>query len=459
MVALFAAISGVALATVLAALAVSPKFHHGRHASFTSVTFGLWMVASVILTSYTFAVRGGGLPDLSLERMFFIALFAFAIVRIRNGSFLHNQGGAVEILMLLFSIWCFISMGRFGFFEIYSDFPRPTFIYLTGYGIPFLMYIFVKRFFMDDTDILVLLKILFWFGCYLAWLAYMERFGIKSLVLPSYILDPSISPLHLDRSRGPFLNAAFNGLALNVTLLCGLMVLPALRGFARGVHILLILFYLPAIYFTRTRSVYLGLVLILIVMVFMYKTTWSKWKFIPVIILAGLLAIAVNWSKLTSEDREAGGIGQMKEVEIRLDLMRKSLNLIIEHPFGGIGLAQFRTASLFTPTEVELQHNQLIGLAVELGIPGMLLYIAIFGVLFSRIYRVAGVMPDHSCINANFLLLLTTLLFVDLLNNMLVEPSLHLFANTNFFVFAGISDQLYYRYYKRVAPPLGCGRL
>ena len=235
------------------------------------------------------------------------------------------------------------------------------------------------------------------------------------------------------------------------------MALPAARKDRRWLYYLVLLLHIPAIYFTRTRSVYVQFLMTVMVMLSIYDTRIARWKFFPAMILAVAVLLGANWSKLTSSDREAGGIGQMKEISIRLELAEKSLNSILEHPFGGVGLAQFRTASLFTPSEVEFQHNQLIGMAVELGLPGMLLYLMIYFLTFSRLYRLCATVPDGVFVNLNLVILLATALFGNMLNNFFVEPSLHLFANLNFFIFAGVADNLYSKYcmHTTVHQPLG----
>lgn len=444
--ALLAAILG-AFGVILFMLVFTSRFTGRQRAtSFFTIVFTCWLIAAVILTAYAFVIRVPGVPDMSLERILFILTLFLGVMRLYSGDYLKRQDMSIEIIMTLFSLLCLISMSRFGFMESYSAFARPSYVFMIGYAVPFVMFVFAKRFLVREEDIQTFFKLFFWFGCYLVWLAYLERYELKSLIYPQYITDAILSPMHLDRSRGPFMNAAFNGLCINIAFICGLMVLPLTRGPLRLGHIFLLLLYLPAIYFTRTRSVYLHFLLTLFAVMFVYKAKWARWKFLPVVFVLAMAALVMNWEKLTSSDREAGGIGQMKEVGIRLSLADKSLNLLFEHPFGGVGLAQFRTASLFTPSEVEYQHNHIIGMAVELGIPGMLLWVTMLTIIIKRLYRLAAAVPDGRFVNVNLVLLLGTALFVNLFNNVFVEPSLHLFANTNFFIFAGIIDQLYNRY-------------
>lgn len=425
-----------------------------RKLRLSTLLLAFWIIGTIILTPYTFAIRIPGLPDLSIERLSFFGLLFASIVRIYTKDLTRPENSYIECIMLAFSTMCIISMARFGFVESYHAFPRPSFVFMIGYAIPFFTFAYTKRF-VGEYDALVVMKFLFWFGGYLVIISFMEHFGYRDSVIPSYIADTQLSTLHLDRSRGPFLNAAFNGLALNITFMCGVMALQTIKGLRRWPYYLFLILHVPAIYFTRTRSVYVHFVMTAFVLMFVYRSRIARWKFIPGLVLIMGIVFIAKWDNLTSGDRVSGGLGQMKEVAIRLELAEKSLRLLMDNPFGGIGLAQFSTGSLFTPEEIELQHNHLIGMAVELGLPGAALYIMILLLVFHRLYKLCETVPESDFVNLNLVLLLATTLFVNLVNNFFVEPSLHMFTAVNFFFFAGVTDSLYEKYclrFKRHAP-------
>jgi O-antigen ligase len=439
----------LSVAVIVLMVSYSPRFTHERKSiNFSTLVFSFWVVATIILTPYTFALKIPGLPDLSVERLTFILLLSYSAWRVYRRDIVHSKSVLIEILMLLFCVFCLVSMIRFGFVESYIKFARPSYVFLIGYLIPFVGFLYAKYLLGSQADIQAFFKILFLFGCYLVLVSFLEHYGFKSLVFPGYIVDANVSELHLDRSRGPFLNSAFNGLAMNIAFICGLFVLPSIKGPSRLVYICMLALFIPAIYYTRTRSVYLHFAMTLSVLFFLYKTRFALWKIFPALLFVVFVFVIANIDKLASADREAGGLGQTAEIYIRLALATKSLNLIVENPFGGIGLAQFRTASLFSISDVEYQHNHIIGMAVELGIPATLVYICILALIFWRIYVVVGVIPDNGEIDKNFMLLIATCLFVNLINNIFVEPSLHMFSNLNFFIFAGIADFLYNKYYE-----------
>ncbi|MGA2377439.1 MAG: hypothetical protein ABSF72_18145, partial [Candidatus Sulfotelmatobacter sp.] len=91
---------------------------------------------------------------------------------------------------------------------------------------------------------------------YLCFTAIAFLVGAKSLIFPRFILDESLG-YHVDRARGPLLQAVANGVSLN---LLGVLALHAfLRGRIRGWSAAVLLGSLPvAILATMTRAVWLS---------------------------------------------------------------------------------------------------------------------------------------------------------------------------------------------------------
>jgi hypothetical protein len=91
---------------------------------------------------------------------------------------------------------------------------------------------------------------------YLSFTAIAFLVGARALIFPRFILDESLG-IHIDRARGPLMQAVANGVSLNIL---GLLALHAYRrGSARGVKIALLLASVPiAILATMTRAVWLS---------------------------------------------------------------------------------------------------------------------------------------------------------------------------------------------------------
>lgn len=434
---------GLSLAVIIAQLVAKLNIR-GDHTgpSLLARVFTLWLASIVFFGSHFASIRFLGLFDLTVERVVFVVLLILIAARIYQGRVDRSLDHAVEMPILLFLGLCLISMSIHGFQQPRPTMSKPWYVFLEGYLLPCITFFCVKYFLQSEADLRCVIRGLYWIGAYLVITSIMEGLGLRQYVLPSYIGDKTIL-LHLSRARGPFLNAAFTGVALCIGFVAGLMLLPLTRFPASVFHYAMLALFAPAVFFTATRSVYLQFVLIVVGAAVALRTSFPKWKVFALPCFLIFLAILVNMGRLASTERSEGGLAQMREVAIRFELARKSLGLISDYPFFGVGLAQFRSVGLAPLEEVEYQHNHLLGIASELGLTGLVVYLIFLMLIFRRLFFLLRVMPDGPFINANFLFLTGLALLSNLVSNSFVEPSLHTFANTNFFLFAGIVDRLY----------------
>ena len=91
---------------------------------------------------------------------------------------------------------------------------------------------------------------------YLSAVAILFLAGQTSMIWPRFILNEELGN-HVDRARGPFLNAVANGVTLNIL---GLIALDSFRRKRlRGISALVLLAALPiAILATKTRAVWIA---------------------------------------------------------------------------------------------------------------------------------------------------------------------------------------------------------
>lgn len=145
---------------------------------------------------------------------------------------------------------------------------------------------------------------------------------------------------------------------------------------------------------------------------------------------------------------------QVQEVLIRISLLQRSILIFTDHPLTGVGLAQFIPVSVLEykgrvaipeSTQEHTQHNHFVGMLVELGIAGTLLYTAILVTMFRRLFQLAGRIPPAGVVSTNLLILIGAVMLAQLNNNLFVEPSYCLFVNIVFYMLGGIADGLYDR--------------
>jgi len=430
----------------------------GQHPGIPVMVLGFWLVASAVWGPYFFALRPPGLFDITIDRIIFFVLLAILGFGVVSGRVRLREIWSIELLMFLFLLVCLGSMIQHGFKEAMPRFPSPWNVFLNGYCFPFLVFLYAKNYVITEKDLTFIFHTLFYFGVYLCVTAFFEFLDLRQFVFPRYINDPTIW-LHLDRARGPFLNAAFNGLALTIGFLSGFYLQSMKVGFAGIINVFLLLLYFPAVFFTQTRSVYLSFLVALGSLLIFYKTPTLKWKRFALPVAAALVCLMILSPRILSSERRGGGIMQTQEVEVRMSLTKRSLEMIGDQPFVGVGLARFIPESIKrfrgrfslagSYTE-QTQHNHLIGMAVELGLVGVSVYISILILLFKRLFSLSKYLEETGNININLLIIITNIFCAYIITNLFVEPSYFLFVNAVFFTLAGIVNSLYDRYVLRL---------
>jgi O-antigen ligase len=419
-----------------------------------AILLAVWVIACAVFHTVFFTIKAPGLPDISLERMIFVAVILFIVVGWFQGKVRFDRNISIEILMGLFVILCGISMIRFGFVAVTPEFQSPWFTFITGYFFPFIVFVFAKNFIFREKDLSLILHALFYFGVYLSVMAFFEYMELRQFVFPRYINDPEVG-IHITRARGPFLNAAYNGVGILVGFVSGLHLLEKKKGFSKFFHQAALLLFFPAVFFTLTRSVYLGLIISLFLFLGWYKTSFSKWRLISLPLAIVLIVAIVNSPRLLSTERREGGVAQVQEVDIRIALMKKSFYMFTERPLAGVGLGQFVPTSLRSykgPIYIieeyavgTFQHNHLLGVATEMGLIGIAVYLSLVFVILRRLAQLAGRLPATGIMGNNLRVTILAIWCVYLNNNLFVEPANNLFVNAVPFLFAGLADGMYTR--------------
>lgn len=422
--------------------------------SFSTAVFSLWLVSCAVWGPYFFSVHIPGLFDFNIDRGFLALLIGILLLGWYRDKVNFGAGCRLEVLMLLFLGVCLGSMFLHGFKAAVPRYPSPINIFINGYFFPFFALLFAGNHLTNKRDLSLVFHVIFYFSVYLVIIAHLEFFNLRQFVFPRYINDPEIL-LHLDRARGPFLNAAFNGLAINLGFICGLHLLAFKQGFQRLWYILLLAMFFPAAFFTQTRSVYLTFALTLACFVCFYRTSFPKLKVLAIPVVLLFLLVLVRLDTLASRERREGGIYQVEEVETRFGLIRRSVVMFFDNPVFGVGLGQFvptvvqqyrGKVPLPANLEEQTQHNHFLGLMVELGMVGASLYLMMVAGFFRGLVKLAEKLPERGFISVNLLVVVAIALAVCLGCNLFVEPSYCLYANVSFFLFGGIANGLYRHY-------------
>ena len=221
-------------------------------------------------------------------------------------------------------------------------------------------------------------------GIYLALTAVAEKLNWKWAVFPKYIMDPKFAEF-LGRGRGPLLNPAANGILLTLALSCGIMPLLWYRGIRQLSVLATVPIYLVGIFFTLTRSVWLGSIVVLVGIVIALVPTRWRLAMAMVVLGCGSLAMLGDVKSLLTFKRDRNvTVEQMSEsAGLRPILAMVAWKMFQDRPLLGCGTGQYLTHAknyLFDrSTDLPLekvrpyvQHNMFLAMLVENGLVALI---------------------------------------------------------------------------------------
>jgi putative inorganic carbon (hco3(-)) transporter len=211
---------------------------------------------------------------------------------------------------------------------------------------------------------------------YLCFTSIAFLVGAKSWIFPRFILDESLG-YHVDRARGPLLQAVANGVSLN---LLGVLALHALlRGRIQGVKAALLLASLPvAILATMTRAVWLSFAVSVVVLIIRSHNRRLR-RICVAVTMVGTVGLLITLS--FDDQRRALGdrLHESGPLDFREAVYTGGWQMFLEKPFTGWGVNQMpaelaRHVSGYKEKEL-YPHNTYLELLVEHGIFGLALYV------------------------------------------------------------------------------------
>ena len=273
---------------------------------------------------------------------------------------------------------------------------------------------------------------------YLCFIAVAFFVGARSLIFPRFILDESLS-IHINRARGPFLQAVANGVTLNIL---GLIALDAYRR-GRMPKILgaVLLVALPlAVLATKTRAVWLSFLASAVALLLLNSDRRVRRVCRYVLIVATiavLLALASNGTAASLLDR----FEERSPIDIRFAVYRAAWDMFLERPLLGWGVSRMPAQLEQRVSDFHLHqfvvHNTYLEILVEHGLLGLALYAWLLFQLFrlSR-SRDLGQQPG-AFLDRGFREIWPVILGVYLLNGFFVVMN-YQFVNGFLYTLAGI---------------------
>lgn len=245
----------------------------------------------------------------------------------------------------------------------------------------FVLFFVAPKAYREERDRQILLGALVTLGGYLGLTALFEEVGPEALVLPDYINDPSVGT-HYGRSRGPFAEAAANGLVLYACIVASVIAAFTWRDRRlRQVAVVVAALCALGILLTVTRAAWIaGGAATLVTMLAVRDT---RRFVIPAAAAVGagvLLAFAViPGLQGEAEDRA----NDDRPIWDRQNSNAAALRMLADKPVLGFGWGRFpwnsgeyyRQSPDYPLTSVTNLHNMYLANAVELGLLGALLWL------------------------------------------------------------------------------------
>ena len=284
----------------------------------------------------------------------------------------------IHLLLIAATLWCLASMIWSGSFA----FADARYGFWDSFGVmPFVLFATVPVIYETAERRKVLLVALTILGAYLGLISALQGLQLESLIYPRYIVDPEF--VHFGRAFGPSLQVGSNGLQLFACMACAAILATRVAGrkarwASRGVAGLCAV----GLLFTMTRSVWIGGAAGILAALWVNQRT--RKLVLGLVVLVPVAVAAVLAVDQPLQEMVTSRLNDSESGYDRINLASTALHILQYRPFSGIGYYNFMnvqrdwfwqldtTPVAFTGIEV---HNVFLGHAVELGIPGLVLWL------------------------------------------------------------------------------------
>jgi O-antigen ligase len=411
------------------------------------ITWGfLFYLTAVIFFQTGFWIRLPAFPDLYPARIASMLLFLIFFVQLLLGMRRAPKLGAIEKVMIIFVVIMIISILTSG--------QKKWLMLMRGYLYPFLFFYFARAVVRSTSQMKIVFSYLALVGIYFAVMGIFEKMHWYGLVWPRFIVDPTLADHGLTRLgfrvRGIFLQPAVLGCVMTIGFFPAWYYLSRERGILPVIVRLVLLVTTPlTLFFTQTRSVYLGFGLTLLL------SAWTSRRFRPLavgLILAAGVAVMLDWDNLSSEDRDKGGLGTMNTVEYRVMLLYETAEIFMDEPLFGVGFMNFEEAALQRrkPRDVPffghidhgvggiaVSHNILVTIIAEQGLTGLVPYLLIFMLMLRRAKAAYKRFPRNGLISRDYVVCVWCAIAAYISNSMFLEMRYFEYVNVLFFFLVG----------------------
>ena len=409
----------------------------------------MYFYSLTYLNYYWRLILPGRWPDIDIPRMMFVFIWLVFLVEIMMGGRRLEKWTPIDSSMLGVTLAFLITMVTQGEILIRQ--------FLNGYAIPYAMFAIGKNVFKTKKDVdrfIFLLAVPL--SLYFPLNNIFEHYGLNQLVFPKYILDPNVTYEWGGRAMGAFIQPVATGTAMVGIYFLSMHSLSRVKSsFARIYAVLVSLITPVGVFFAYTRSVYLGYFIGMVIL-----TVFSRRLRVLglIVILAMSLGIMGNWSKVTTSERETGGLATKETAIARLVLMEASFAMFMDHPFRGIGFGRFVQAAVPYVRQIRTtalgyreawiakhnsQHNQFFSVLTETGLLGFVPLVLVYFFTVKTLYAARRVKME--AVEPDLLVAVWAVMAAYIVNISFIEPRYFEFMNAFPFMLAGMVVGNYYR--------------
>lgn len=393
------------------------------------------------------------IPFLSMERVLFFTVLGMMFI---NETFQEKNRvrlTTIEILMIIFLIYIFLSSISTLILEDkpLMDFLKLDFtLWIQGYFMPMLTFMIARRLKWTERDIQLLFRLFVVAGVFLGITSVLQLYFGFNVFMPNARVGELI--IHYEeRAVGTFYNAVEYGMVISVCIILSVFLYSRTQDtMARMGLLFCLLCMLIGVILSKTRAPWLGTILSLALIGFYDKRARpSLLFFFTSGFIVSIIAIPflIDISSLSARLQNFGPIAQ------RVVMWTTGLKMMIYNPFLGIGFARKSFAQAMPDYVVSVgpfsaqmainlgvPHNEFIYIAALTGVGGIILYIAIFWLIF-KILRSTYREPLSSQFEKDIALYTGAVLLIFVINAQFVDIGLfNYFLILIFFLFGMIAS-------------------
>jgi O-antigen ligase len=236
-------------------------------------------------------------------------------------------------------------------------------------------------------------------GAFLAFTAFAEIGAQWWAVFPRYIANPELGT-HFGRARGPALNSASLGVFLTVCFWAAWALVSRSSRAVQAVLVGMLGLMAGAVFFTYTRSTWLGLAAGLAIFPLWQLPQRLRLPAALAVLMCGALGVVVLGPAVTDLQRKDTDASAAHSVYQRASFVYVSLRMFRDAPVFGCGVGRFYDKKIpylsDRSQQLELEslrtldhHNTLLSVLVETGFVGFSLFAALLAAWARAAWRLA----------------------------------------------------------------------